>query len=136
MAAMSEERNDLKSKDGLRRLLNAMRYSWAGFRHALRNEAAIRQEFIALAVLVPASALLPVTDIEHLILVLSMMLVVLVEFLNSSIEAAVDRISLERHPLAGQAKDMGSAAVGIAVLMSGLCWVVIAGPVLAHALHK
>jgi diacylglycerol kinase (ATP) len=132
---MGEERNDLKSKDGLRRLFNAVRYSYAGARHAVRNEAAIRQELIALAVLVPASALLPVGDIEHLLLILSMMLVVLVEFLNSSIEAAVDRISLDRHPLAGQAKDMGSAAVGIAVLMSGLCWLVIAGPVLVHWLH-
>ena len=132
---MSEERNDLKSKDGLRRLLNAMRYSYAGMRHALKSEASIRQEFIALAVMVPVSMVLPITAIEHLILVLSMMLVVLVEFLNSSIEAAVDRISLERHPLAGQAKDMGSAAVGIAVLMSGLCWVVIAGPVVARWLH-
>ena len=132
---MNELRNDLKSKGGLRRLVNALRYSYAGVCHALQNEAAIRQEFIALAVLVPVSAILPVGVVEHLILVLSMMLVVLVEFLNSSIEAAVDRISLERHPLAGQAKDMGSAAVGIAVLMSGLCWAVIAGPVVAHWLH-
>jgi len=129
---MTEQRNDLKSKSGLGRLVNALRYSYAGVKHAVRNEAAIRQELVALAVLVPLSVLLPVDDIEHLILVLSMMFVVLVEFLNSSIEAAVDRISLERHPLAGQAKDMGSAAVGIAVLMSGLCWVVIAAPVVAH----
>ena len=65
-----------------------------------------------------------------------MMFVVLVEFLNSSIEAAVDRISLERHPLAGQAKYMGSAAVGIAVLMSGLYWVVIAAPVVLRTFHR
>jgi diacylglycerol kinase (ATP) len=58
-----------------------------------------------------------------------MMLVVLVEFVNSAIETAVDRISLERHPLAGRAKDLASAAVLLAVLMSGLCWVVIAGPI-------
>ena len=61
-----------------------------------------------------------------------MMLVVLVEFVNSAIESVVDRISLERHPLSGQAKDLGSVAVGIAVLMSGLCWLVIAGPVVVH----
>ena len=133
---MDELRNDLKSRNGLGRLLNAMRYSYAGVKHAVRNEAAIRQELMALAVLVPLSTLLPVGDIEHLILVLSMMFVVLVEFLNSSIEAAVDRISLERHPLAGQAKDMGSAAVGIAVLMSGLCWVVIATPVVLRWVHR
>jgi len=64
-----------------------------------------------------------------------MMLVVVVEFLNSAIEAVVDRVSTEIHPLAGQAKDMGSAAVGLAVLMSGLCWVVIAGPPLLRWLR-
>ncbi len=125
---MSESSKSLKSKGGLARLVNACRYSFDGAKHAVKNEAAIRQELIALAVLVPVSAILPVSQIEHLILVLSMMLVVLVEFLNSAIEAAVDRTSLEIHPLSKQAKDMGSAAVGIAVLMSGLCWTVIAGP--------
>jgi diacylglycerol kinase (ATP) len=113
----------------LRRLLNALGYSCAGFRHAVRNDAAIRDGLIAVAILVPVSILLPVSDLEHLVLVSSMMVVVLVEFVNSAIEATVDRISLERHPLAGQAKDLASAAVLIAVLMSGLCWVVIAGPV-------
>ena len=117
-------------------MINALGYSYAGLRHAIAHEAAIRQEFIALAVLVPLSALLPVSTIEHLILVLSMMLVVLVEFLNSAIEAAVDRISLERHPLSGQAKDLGSVAVGVAVLMSGLCWLVIAGPVVISFVNR
>jgi diacylglycerol kinase (ATP) len=129
-----ESSKSLKSKGGLARLVNACRYSYDGLRHAVKHEAAIRQELVALAVLVPISALLPVSRIEHLILVLSMMLVVLVELLNSAIEAAVDRTSLELHPLAKQAKDMGSAAVGIAVLMSGLCWTVIAGPLLLRHL--
>ena len=133
---MQTPRNEHKSNSGLRRLLAATRYSCQGVVHAVRNEAAIRQELAALAVLVPASALLPVSTIEHLILVLSMMLVLVVEFLNSAIEAAVDRISLERHPLAGQAKDMGSAAVGIALLMSGLCWLVIGGPLLLRWLGR
>ena len=65
-----------------------------------------------------------------------MMLVVLVEFVNSAIESTVDRISLERHPLAGQAKDLGSAAVFIAVLMWGLSWRVIVGPVVVHAFRS
>lgn len=112
--------------------MNALRFSWAGFRHAMVNEAAIRQEIILLAILVPISALLPVSDVEHLILVLSMMLVVLVEFVNSAIESTVDRISAERHPLAGQAKDKASAAVAIAVLMFGLSWLVIVTPVVAR----
>ncbi len=85
-----------------------------------------------LVILVPFSAWLPVTDVEHLILVLSMMLVILVEFINSAIEATVDRISAERHPLAGQAKDKASTAVAIAVLMFGLSWTVIVTPVLVR----
>jgi len=101
----------------------------AGLRHALQREAALRQELFACAVLIPLAVLLPVPRLERLLLVLSMLLVVLTEFLNSAIEAAIDRISLERHPLSGQAKDLGSAAVAVALVMSALCWIVIAGPV-------
>lgn len=119
-----------KGATGLRRLVNACRYSTAGLRHALRHEAAIRQELLACVVLIPAAVLLPVPAVERLLIVLSMLLVVLTEFLNSAIEAAIDRISLERHPLSGQAKDLGSAAVAVALLMSALCWIVIAGPVM------
>lgn len=114
---------------GLRRIANAFGHSYAGLRHAISHDSAIRQVLAALAIFVPISVLLPISDIEHLILVISLMLVVLVEVINSAIEAAVDRISLESHPLSKQAKDLGSVAVGIAVLMSGLCWLVIAGPV-------
>ncbi len=127
---MAEPATLLKSKGGLSRLVKAFSYSYDGFRHAVKHEAAIRQELVALAVLIPVAALLPVSHLEHLILVLSMMFVVLIEFLNSAIEAAVDRTSLDIHPLAKQAKDMGSAAVGIAVLMSGLCWTVVVGMLL------
>jgi diacylglycerol kinase (ATP) len=126
---MSNPVNDVKSKGVLRRLFRALRCSYAGFQHAIQNEAAMREELIALAILVPVSVLLPVSNMEHLVLVSSMMLVVLVEFVNSAIETIVDRISMEPNPLSGQAKDMASAAVCIALLMSGLCWVVIAGPV-------
>jgi diacylglycerol kinase (ATP) len=129
MTPMSSTDETHKRSRGFRGLLSALGVSWAGFRHAMVNEAAIRQEIIVLAILVPISAWLPVTDVEHLILVLSMMLVVLVEFVNSAIESTVDRISSERHPLAGQAKDKASTAVAIAVLMFGLSWVVIVGPV-------
>ena len=120
---------------GFRRIARSIRLSAVGFRYAIAHEVAIREELIALAVLVPMSALLPVTDIEHLILVLSMMLVIFAEFLNSAIESAVDRISSEHHPLAGRAKDLANTAVVIAVLMMGLCWVVIAGPVLFRYLE-
>jgi diacylglycerol kinase (ATP) len=124
--------SEFKGKTGLRRLINASNYSAAGFRHALKREAAIRQELACCAVLVPVAVLLPVPAIERLLVILSMLLVVLTEFLNSAIEAVVDRISLERHPLSGQAKDFGSAAVAVALVMSALCWIVIAGPVALH----
>lgn len=132
MTSTRDSNETHKSTRGLRGLSNALRFSWAGFRHAMAHEAAIRQEIIMLVILVPFSAWLPVTDVEHLILVLSMMLVILVEFINSAIEATVDRISAERHPLAGQAKDKASTAVAIAVLMFGLSWTVIVTPVLVR----
>jgi len=116
---------------GLGRLVGALRCSVAGLRHAARNEAAFRQELIASALLLVPALLLPVARLERLVLILSMLLVMVVELLNSAIEATVDRISAERHPLAGQAKDMGSAAVFVALVMSLLCWAVIAGPVIA-----
>jgi diacylglycerol kinase (ATP) len=122
-----------KGSGGIRRLVDACRFSYAGLRHAVRHEAAIRQELILLAVLTPVSALLHVSAVEHVMLVLSMMLVVLVEFLNSAIESTVDRISTDRHPLAGQAKDLGSAAVLISLLMWALTWGAIVGPVVIRA---
>jgi len=113
---------------GLRRLVDALRYSGLGLRHALRHETAIRQELLLMALLTPVSLCLHVGRLEHLLLILSMLLVVLVEFLNSAVESAVDRISTDPHPLSGQAKDLGSAAVLIALIMWALTWGVIAGP--------
>ena len=101
-----------------------------GFVHGTLVEKSIRRNTIAVVLLLPIVIALPVSRLEHLLLVLSMMLVVLVEFVNSAIEQTVDRISFEHHPLSGAAKDMASAAVLIAVLMSGLSWTVIVGPVL------
>ena len=133
---MNEPPHTFKNRGGFARLTGAFRYSFAGFRHAIRNEPAVRQELAVLVILTPVSAMLPVSNVEHLILVLTMMLVVLVEFLNSAIESAVDRISRERHPLSGQAKDMGSAAVFISVLMWGLSWLVIVGPLVSRAFRS
>ncbi|MEP7301705.1 MAG: diacylglycerol kinase [Caldimonas sp.] len=121
--------DDFSPATGLRRIFNACGYSMAGLRHAMQSETAIQQELFACLVLIPAACFLPVPALERLLIVLSMLLVVAIEFLNSAIEAAIDRISLERHPLSGQAKDLGSAAVAVALLMSALCWAVIAGPV-------
>ncbi len=125
-----------KGTAGYQRVKAAIGHSFAGFRHAFQHETAIREELLALVVLVPISALLPVTDMEHLVLVLSMMLVILVEFVNSAIESTIDRISLDRHPLSGRAKDLASSAVLIAVLMSGLSWLVIAGPLVARWVRR
>jgi len=111
-------------------LVRAFAYSMSGIRHALQHERAIRLEFVSILFLVPISLFLPVSGVEHLLLILSLLLVFLVELINSALEATVNRISLEIHPLSKQAKDMASAAVLIAVLMSTVCWLWIAGPVL------
>ena len=110
------------------RLVGALRYSLAGFRHAALTEAAFRQELVAFAVLLPLAVALPVPVLERLALVLSMLLVMAVELLNTAIETTIDLVSADHHPLAGQAKDLGSAAVFVALAMSAACWAVIAGP--------
>jgi len=121
--------NEFKGRVGLERLVNALKYSWAGLCQAARNEAAFREELAATAVLAPASLALHVSRIEHLILVLALLFILLVELLNTAIEAVVDRVSFELHPLAGTAKDLGSAAVLTSLVMAGLCWAAIVGPV-------
>jgi diacylglycerol kinase (ATP) len=93
------------------------------------KDRSVRQTVIGLFLLIPVVVWLPVQRLEHLLLVFSMMLVVLAEILNSAIEQVLDRVSLETHPLSKAAKDTAAAAVAAAVLMSGLCWTVIAGPV-------
>jgi len=132
---MPKDENSTK-QGGLGRLTRAFGHQYTGIRHALKHDPAIRQVLGAVAILVGLSVLLPIGSMEHLILVLSMMLVVLMEFVNSAIEAVVDRISTEHHPLSGRAKDLSSVAVAIAALMSGLCWVVIAGPVAIQWLSR
>jgi diacylglycerol kinase (ATP) len=121
---------------GWARLPDAARYSMAGLRHAARHEAAFRQELAGLALLAPLAIVLPVSVLERLLLIVSMLFVLVVELLNSAIEATVDRISSDRHPLSGQAKDLGSAAVAIGLLMSALCWMAIAGPLLVGWLRS
>jgi diacylglycerol kinase (ATP) len=131
---MTDLASEAKARRGVHHFRAALGYSLAGFRHALRHEEAVRQELLTFAVLVPLAAALPVPALERLVLVLTMGLVLVVELLNSALEAAVDRVSLERHPLAGRAKDLGSAAVFTAIGLSALSWVLIGGPVLLRAL--
>ena len=119
-----------------RSFLSSVRVAVLGLVHGVRQEKPIRRNLLALLGLLPLVVVLPVSRLEHLVLVLSMMLVVLVEFINSAIECTVDRISDETHALSKAAKDLASAAVLVAVLMSGLCWTVIAGPVLFKLLFN
>ena len=111
-----------KGKTGLQRLINATRYSLSGLAEATRNEGAFRQELMLAAVLVPAGLWLGQTGTDKALLVASVLLVLVVELLNSAIEATVDRISLDNHPLAKRAKDLGSAAVMIALLSVVVVW--------------
>lgn len=118
------------SVTGVRRLINASHYSWLGLKAAWQSEAAIRQEIIALMILLPLALFLPVSPVEKALLVFSALLVLLVELINSAIEAVVDRIGSEFHLLSGKAKDIGSAAVSIALIMAGLVWLIILTPLL------
>lgn len=110
---------------GVKRLWLASRYSWQGLRAAWRSEAAVRQELILIAVAVPSACLLPVTGMERALMVASVMLILIVELLNSAIEAVVDRIGPEHHELSGRAKDIGSAAVLVTLLLAVLVWLSI-----------
>lgn len=114
-----------KGQTGLKRILNATGYSFDGLRAAFTGEAAFRQLVLLNVVLVPVSFLLHVSRVERAVLIAVCLLALIVELLNSAIEAAIDRISLERHPLSKNAKDMGSAAQFIALTMIGLVWAVI-----------
>jgi diacylglycerol kinase (ATP) len=110
---------------GLTRILKACRFSWQGLCAAYRHEAAFRQEIWASLVLFPAGIWLGNNGVEKALLVGPVLLLLLVEILNSSIEAVVDRIGDEQHELAGRAKDMGSAAVAIAIVLLIVIWVLV-----------
>jgi len=119
-----------KSRGGPARLVNAVRYSLRGLVHACRVESAFRQELGLAVVLVPLALWLQVTPLERVALIASVLLVLVVELLNSAVEAAIDRISLDRHELSGRAKDLGSAAVFITLLVCAVTWLLLAGPAL------
>lgn len=114
-----------KGQRGLRRILDAAGYSRDGLLAALRGEAAFRQLVLLNALLLPLAFWLEVTPVERALLVAVCLLALIVELLNSALEAVVDRISLERHPLSKNAKDMGSAAQLLALTMIALVWVII-----------
>ena len=110
---------------GLQRLIRALGFSWAGLKAAFRHEAAFREEVALSIVLVPLALWLGHTGLERAVLLAVWLLVPIVELLNSGIEAVVDRISDEHHPLAVRAKDLGSAAVLIALINAGAVWALV-----------
>jgi diacylglycerol kinase (ATP) len=111
-----------KGKTGLRRVWNAFNYSLAGLKAAYLCEDAFRQEVILAAVLIPVTFLLPVPWMGRGLMIASVLLVLVVELVNSAIEAVVDRVSLENHRLAKRAKDIGSAAVLVSLLIVLVVW--------------
>ncbi|MCG7899826.1 MAG: diacylglycerol kinase [Candidatus Thiodiazotropha lotti] len=110
---------------GLRRLINAMRWSMKGFRSTYKNEEAFRQEVLLLIILAPLGLWLGDNGVEKALLVGPLLIVLIVELLNSAIESVVDRISTENHKLSGRAKDQGSAAVLVSLMLVGLCWIMV-----------
>jgi diacylglycerol kinase (ATP) len=111
-----------KGKTGLRRILDATRYSLAGLAAALRSEDAFRQELLVIAVLAPLGWIFGANGTQRALLIGSLVLVLIIELINSAIEATVDRISLERHDLAKRAKDLGSAAVMLSIVNAAAVW--------------
>ena len=119
---MSEPASPFKGKTGLGRVLNAAGYSWAGLTAAFRHENAFRQELFLALLLIPLAIYLGETGIERALMIAAVLGVLIVELLNSAIEAAVDRISLDHHLLIKRAKDMGSAAVMLALINVIVTW--------------
>ena len=114
-----------KGKTGIKRLANAFTYSVAGTLAAFKHEDAFRQEVILSTVLIPLAIYLGQTAIEQALMIASILLIIIVELLNSSVEATVDRISVKRHKLSKRAKDIGSAAVFFSLVNAAVVWFLI-----------
>jgi diacylglycerol kinase (ATP) len=122
MDTMQTEESPHKGKTGLKRVWNAFFYSMEGLRAAFRHEDAFRQEVFLAVLLIPAALFMPAAGSDKALMIASVLLVLIVELLNSAVEAAVDRISLENHALAKRAKDIGSAAVMLALVNVPVVW--------------
>jgi len=122
---MESQDNKHKSQAGVARIWNAFLYSVEGLCAAFKHETAFRQEILLAVILIPAALLLPASGAGKALLLASVLLVLIVELINSAIEAVVDRVSLEHHPLAKRAKDFGSAAVFLSLINVPLVWVLV-----------
>lgn len=121
---MSNEMNK-PGKKGVARIIAAAGYSWRGLKAAYRNETAIRQELMTGIIVIPCAFFFASNGVELALLLGSALLIFLMELVNSALEAIVDRIGTEYHPLSGQAKDIGSALVMIAMLICVIVWAAI-----------
>lgn len=126
------KQNPHKGNRGLTRAWHAAKNSWCGIVYAFQEESAFRQELFLLVVLSPIALFLPVSPLEKCALIASLIMVLVVELLNSSVEAAIDRISFDHHDLSKRAKDFGSAAVMLALLISTLLWATICIPLVIN----
>ncbi len=122
------EYSSLKGKTGLKRIVHATGYSLAGFKAAFKHEAAFRQIVLINFILIPITFFIDVSRLEQVIMIMVCLLAVIVELFNSAIEAVVDRVSLEKHPLSKNAKDMGSAAQFVAQCIIIMTWLLILVP--------
>jgi len=120
--------HEFKGKTGLVRLWNALGYSRDGLIAAWQNEAAFREEILLAAIAIPLALYLGQNGVERALLIGSILLVLIVEILNSAVEAVVDKASPEKHELAKRAKDMGSAAVLLSLLLAGVVWACVLWP--------
>jgi len=126
------KQNPHKGNRGLTRAWHAAKNSWCGIVYAFQEESAFRQELFLLIVLSPIALFLPISPLEKCALIASLIMVLVVELLNSSVEAAIDRISFDHHDLSKRAKDFGSAAVMLALLISTLLWATICIPLVIN----
>ncbi|OIO72186.1 MAG: diacylglycerol kinase [Zetaproteobacteria bacterium CG_4_9_14_3_um_filter_49_83] len=117
-----------KSTGGLQRIFNATSYSIDGLRAACVHEAAFRQELVVCVILLPLAFCFDVSGVERALMIFSLLLVLIIELVNSAIEAIVDRVSQEKHPLSKRAKDIGSAAVLISLINIAVIWACILIP--------
>jgi len=123
--------NPFKGRTGLVRIAHAWLNSMAGLAGAWRTESAFRQEVVLAAILIAIACVVPATAVERAMLIATVLQVMIVELLNTGIEVAIDRISLDRHPLSKRAKDMGSAAVFLSLVLWAVVWGLILVPRLA-----
>lgn len=122
---MTQDNSGKPGNTGIKRIIKATGYSFNGLKAAFRHEAAIRQECILLVFAIVLLLLVDVTVVEKILMLGVVVLVLIIELINSAIEAVVDRIGVERHELSGRAKDIGSAAVMVALTFAGFTWVYI-----------